>query len=511
MHLKSKFCAAILYGALAVLALPNLNHNSRNEDAAKNLVRRDAVKEAFKHSWDGYVKYAWGADELRPVSNTPGNSRNGWGATIIDAMDTAILMDLNGVVMQALEFVPTIDFSRTDTGVSLFETTIRYLGGMISAHDLLTGPYASTIPKDKAPLVAALLKQSIKLADSLKFAFNTKSGIPANNLDLAAQSSGDQLNSIATIGTLVLEWTRLSDLTGDSSYTNLTQRGEAPLLNPKPASAEPFPGLITMWFNIETGEGSDADGGWGAGDDSYYEYLLKMFIYDADRFAHYGQKWLTAAESTLKYLKYKPLPDSDMAFIHGFLKGKLVASEGHLTCFVGGNFLLGGHVFQRPDLTVFGLQLTDGCHHTYATTPAKIGPESFSWDKTSVPSGSEGFFQKNGFYVTGAQYQLRPETIESYYHAWRLTGDKKYQEWAWDAFLAINRTCRTPSGFSSISNVMDAQGGSKLNTQESFWFAETLKYLWLIFGGGEARGVGVTTGKQEWVFNTEAHPIRVRS
>lgn len=88
----------------------------------------------------------------------------------------------------------------------------------------------------------------------------------------------------------MLEWTRLTDLTGDLSYANLTQRAQSYLLNVRPASAEPFPGLITTWYNISTGEGIGTNGGWGAPDDSYYEYLLKMYIYDPVKYAAYGQK-----------------------------------------------------------------------------------------------------------------------------------------------------------------------------------------------------------------------------
>lgn len=172
--------------------------------------------------------------------------------------------------------------------------------------------------------------------------------------------------------------------------------------------------------------------------------------------------------------------------------------------------MLGGKIFGRNDLVQFGKDITAGCHHTYNTTKTKIGPESFSWAPQGVPTDQLAFFKQNGWYYTNPSYDLRPEVIESYYYGWKLTGDETYREWAWEAFKAINASCRTRIGYSSLTNVQDplmGLGGS----QESFWFAETLKYFWMIFGGSDDTAVGVANDKQKWVFNTEAHPVLVKA
>lgn len=200
-------------------------------------------------------------------------------------------MRLDNVVFQQLEFIATVDFTKTTDIVSLFETTIRYLGGLISAYDLLKGPYADMIVDQKhAQLVDTLLAQAETLAVRLSFAFNTTSGVPANNLNFNSNSSTDSTNGIATIGTLVLEWTRLSDITGKKIYGDLAQKGESHLLNPKPALGEPFPGLLGTNVNIKTGQFTDSSGGWGGGTDSFYEYLIKMYVYDSTRFANYRDR-----------------------------------------------------------------------------------------------------------------------------------------------------------------------------------------------------------------------------
>ncbi len=114
--------------------------------------------------------------------------------------------------------------------------------------------------------------------------------MPQNNLDFSTRSSSDTTNGIATIGTLVLEWTRLSDLTGNQTYTQLAQKGESFLLNPQPALGQPFPGLLGTDVNVNNGQFIDSGGSWSGGDDSFYEYLIKMFVYDSSRFSFYKDR-----------------------------------------------------------------------------------------------------------------------------------------------------------------------------------------------------------------------------
>ena len=144
-------------------------------------------------------------------------------------------MEIPYIVNEILDHIPTIDWSVSydDELVSLFETTIRYIGGMLSGYDLLSGPLAG-LANNQAN-VAALLEQSQNLANNLSYAFETLTGIPSNNLYINNRSTdGSATNGLATIGTLVLEWTRLSDLTGNETYGQLAQKGESYLLNPSP-------------------------------------------------------------------------------------------------------------------------------------------------------------------------------------------------------------------------------------------------------------------------------------
>ncbi|KAF2001707.1 glycoside hydrolase family 47 protein [Amniculicola lignicola CBS 123094] len=491
------------------LALPHTPQTTapekRQYESPVTIDRAQAVIDAFRLSWDGYYKYAFPHDELHPVSNTFSDSRNGWGASAVDALSTALVMRQKDVVNQILEYIPTIDYTTTATEVSLFETTIRYLGGMISGYDLLSGPLAD-LAENKSN-IAALLTQSINLANTLSYAFDTPSGIPYNGLYLPTRSVNPSPNGLATTGTLILEWTRLSDLTGNATYAFLAILAESYLLAPAPKWSEPWPGLLGTNIDVATGDFLDAEGGWVGGADSFYEYLIKMYIYDPERYALLRDRWILAADSSMEYLASKPLTRPDLAFIAAYNNRTVVKESQHLACFSGGNFILGGQVLGRQDYIDFGLALVEGCRATYTSTVTGIGPEIFGWDADKVPAGQESMFNASGFYILNSGYQLRPEVIESYYYAYRATSDRKYQDWAWEAFVVINQTTRVGSGFSSVRDVNKVGGGSKSNFMESFWFAEVLKYSYLIQTEGEEWQVG---GKGDgWVWNTEAHPFKV--
>jgi len=270
-------------------------------------------------------------------------------------------------------------------------------------------------------------------------------------------------------------------LTGDPEYAQLTQKAESYLLKPQnPALGEPFPGLLGTNVDVNTGSFIDNRGGWSGGDDSFYEYLLKMYVYDSSRFGAYRDRWITAADSTIAHLASHPSSRPDLTFLAEYDGTSLVFESQHLTCFDGGNFLLGGKVLNRQDYIDFGLALVNGCHDTYISTLTGIGPEAFSWNTTTLPADQAAFYAKSGFWIENGQYITRPEVVESYYYAYRVTGDQMYRDWAWDAFVAINATTRTGSGFSSISDVNAPGGGEKTDNQESFLFAEVLKYSYLI-------------------------------
>jgi len=136
--------------------------------------------------------------------------------------------------------------------------------------------------------------------------------------------------------------------------------------------------------------------------------------------------------------------------------------------------------------------ITSTCHESYVRMPTHIGPESFNMD-----NGAE-------FSVMDRYYILRPEVVESYFYLWRLTKDEKYRDWAWDVVEALEKYCRTDNGYAGLKDV-SSNSASKDDVQQSFFFAETLKYLYLIFGDDSQMSL------DKYVFNTEAHPFLIKN
>jgi mannosyl-oligosaccharide alpha-1,2-mannosidase len=197
-----------------------------------------------------------------------------------------------------------------------------------TGYDLLKGPLSNLA--SNATAVDQILKQSERLANNLAFAFDTPTGIPSNNLYFSPQGTdGSTTNGLATIGTLVLEWTHLSDLTGNKTYGELAQKGEAYLLAPKPALSEPWPGLVGTNVDIDTGLFQDASGGWVGGDDSFYEYLIKMYVYDSSKFSGYKDRWILAADSSMAHLASHPSTRPDLTFLAEFDGQTLIYESEH--------------------------------------------------------------------------------------------------------------------------------------------------------------------------------------
>ena len=309
-------------GALATVKGATIRRQVSQTDRAA------AVRQTFQIGWDGYQQYAAGHDALTPLTNGFDDSFGGWGATAADALSTAILMENQGIVSTILDYIPTVDFTTSNDTISLFETTIRYLGGLLSGYELLSGPFAHLATSEEA--VDALLQQAVSLANTLSYAFDTPTGIPYNNLILTNRTvSGEPTNGLATIGTLVLEWTRLSDLTGNTTYAELAQKAETYLLSPSPPSGEPFPGLVGSDISILNGTFLDAQGGWIGGSDSFYEYLIKMYVYDSAAFEQYKDRFILAADSTIANLTSHPSTRPDLTFVAQYNGTELIYESEH--------------------------------------------------------------------------------------------------------------------------------------------------------------------------------------
>lgn len=453
-----------------------------------------AVVDIFTRSYESYKEFAFGHDDLSPLSKSFSDGRNGWGASIVDALSTMSIMGLDDFLEEAIAFSSKIDFSKSKTPdtVSVFESTIRYLGGLLSAYEL-TGK--------KFP---ALVDRARDIGDKMAFAFSKNNVIPFGFLNFSNNSPTIANSNIAEAGTLALEWETLTKYTRNSTYADLTL-GALRHIAQLPA---PLPGLAAQGIDPRTGEFVGGYVTWGGGSDSYFEYLIKHARLSNTDDNIFADTWATAVDSSIKSL-LRTSTVGGHVYLADFDSNKQIRHVGsHLACFHGGNWLMGGRLLNNQTIVNIALQLVDACWNTYASTATGIGPEAFAFISDdgnftggSTPSRAQlTFYNEHGFYVTNGGYILRPEVLESNFYAFRVTGDTKYLDRAAAAVKSFDQFLATPNGFAGLEDVTNPSAG-QIDDTESFWFAEVLKYLYLTFDDPEHIHL------DRYVFNTEAHPF----
>ncbi|KXN84060.1 putative mannosyl-oligosaccharide alpha-1,2-mannosidase 1B [Leucoagaricus sp. SymC.cos] len=442
-----------------------------------------------------FRKFAFGHDDVSPLSKSFSDGRNGWGATIVDAMSTMSIMGLDGRLAEAISFSSKIDFSRSKTPdtVSVFESTIRYLGGLLSTYELSGKKFPALV--DRARDIAhARLSHIVHQNNVIPFGFLNFT----NNSPTVANSN------IAEAGTLSLEWATLSKYTGNGTYADLTVNALAHIAQ-LPA---PLPGLAAQGIDPRTGQFVGGYVSWGGGSDSYFEYLIKHARLSNTNNPLFADTWLTAVDSSIKNL-LKESTVGDHLYLADFDSSRQIRHVGsHLACFYGGNWLFGGRLLNNQTIVNIALQLVDACWNTYASTATGIGPEAFAFisDDGNFTGGSAptqaqlDFYNQHGFYVTNGVYILRPEVLESNFYAFRVTGDTKYLDRAAAAVKSFNQFLATPNGFVGLNDVTAPSKG-QIDDTESFWYGEVLKYLYLTFDDPEHIHL------DRYVFNTEAQPF----
>ncbi|KAF3921215.1 hypothetical protein ABW21_db0204376 [Orbilia brochopaga] len=499
-------CLYLVYGGFLSASLLDFRTSPRQRIqfpfkqkgfGGKDEAKAAAVQQVMQRTFGLYKQKAWGFDEVKPVSGGQSNSRNGWGATIIDGMTTAAIMGLSDIFAEQYDWVVKhVNFQETPGLVDPFETTIRYLGALVSTVDLLE---AGVISPPSPSFRKDILRQARTLADKLGPAFDTPTGMiwprvnfsSAKGVDDSGRRNTYARTHLARAGSHFLEYATLSELTGDKIYLANSTRAWNWLVDNK--KGEEWPGIIDSPRLIWTGEPLGSTRTLGAPDDSHYEYLIKAHLLFPTRSStrRHAKRWLQAMTSAQTHLLSISNTRPRHSFLFSYSKGLFENKMGHLTCFLGGNLLLGAAYLSRADLHSFGEALIEGCHYSYVSMPSRVGPEEWSWTPRErkrgqingftppVTAAQERLWTETGIWPTAANYNLRPEVVESYFYGWRITGQQKYRDWAWDAFTAIVNATATNWGYSEVADVTmtPARDGSERDanlrdTSESFWSGE---------------------------------------
>ncbi|KAG6890079.1 hypothetical protein C0995_012028 [Termitomyces sp. Mi166 len=527
------------------------------------------VRRAFLHAYHGYERYAAPHDQLLPLSNNHSDIFNGWGVTIFDSLDTMLIMDLKYECSRAVEMVKKIEFSLPDGQYApYFETTIRYLGGLLSAYAL-----------SKNQL---FLDRADELAVKLDSVFSTTSGLALFSVNPTnRKTSGPEIGILAEIASLQLEYSYLAKLTGKKEHF---QRAGTLLKAFESANLQKTGGMLPTRWNLTSAQPYDAHVSVGAQADSAHEYLLKQYLMTAKTDKVSLKMYLRATTHIITRLLYLSptrhllyVTDETMDLRSG--KSYPTHTFEHLSCFLPGLLALGAHTLPLDDLELLGINLDDidydgtfgtartdhetlagfnlkklhlwaaeglaqTCYLTYADQPTGLSPDEMifkmappkkTWDTAAsqwrastqgtlwldamkkwkrsgsrgVPPGLEdkkpvvhnreslnGLRSNRDYEMKKAAYLLRPETIESLYILWRVTGDLKWRERGWRIFAAIETHTKTPSGYASLRAV-------DMLPARLFDDMPRLKYLYLLFINDDPISL------EKWVFNTEAHPFPV--
>ncbi|KAL8853169.1 MAG: hypothetical protein Q9221_002051 [Calogaya cf. arnoldii] len=519
--------------------IPKIQHTFSDEtqdEQAEREERLAAVKRSFVHSWQGYKKHAWKQDELTPIRGGYATTFGGWGATLVDSLDSLWLMGLKDEFEEAVQAIKEMDFSvpRMED-LNVFETTIRYLGGFLGAYDLSDAQY---------PI---LLNKAKEVGEFLYGAFDTPNRMPVTRWKWEEAKKGAKQEAfpntlVAEAGSLTLEFTRLAQLTGDGKFYDAIQRITNVFDENQNKTA--LPGLWPVLMDAQHAQFADVGFTLGGMADSTYEYLPKQHMLLGGLTQQYKKMYEATLPPIMKHIFFRPMtPDnadilvSSGVRVNGNAEVIVPNFEGqHLGCFTGGMIGVGAKIFDRHDDLDTARRLVDGCIWAYNHTQTGIMPEIFNmvpcqdkeckWDEDrwlkfvgiktrrveGIPEGlldmekgrwvaKEDRIPRGFSSIKDRRYILRPEAIESIFIFYRMTGEKKYQDAAWRMFTAIEKYTRTDIANAAIDDVT-AETPGKDDRMESFWLAETLKYFYAIFAEPEVFNL------DRYVLNTEAHPFK---
>lgn len=458
--MRKRFLAlGILFSSVLI---SSCHHSSRREassaDSIATLKRElaDSVRQEFRYAWRAYTRYAWGHDMLKPISRSYADwySRS-LEMTPVDAFDTMLIMGLSAEADSAKKLI--LDSLRfdVDASVSVFETTIRLVGGLESAYEMDGDTGFLSLAKD---LTGRLLR-----------AYDTPTGIPRRFVNLKTGKASGDTTDAAQAATALLEMGTLSRLTGDSTYYHIAKRAVEAVYSRR----SPVTGLVGNGIDVISGKWVSRESSISAGTDSYYEYLLKGWKLFGDHDCK--RMWDSSVLAVNRHLA--DTAGGTLWYGHAQMDTGVVTRPiyGALDAFFAGTLALGGD-------TARAASLQDSNFRMWRLSG--LEPEVMNYRTGEI---------LNGYYA------LRPENLESCYYLYHYTGESKYLYMGAQMFRDLVRYCRTLGGYAAIKDVRNMVPD---DVMESFFLAETLKYAYLLFAPAKTLNfAGV-------VFNTEGHPLK---
>jgi len=402
----------------------------------------------------------------------------------VDSLSTLAIMGLHEEFAEAQDWVTNnLDFEK-DNSVSLFEITIRLLGGLMSAFHLS----GERIFLEKAEDLACRLLPSLQ----------KESVIPPGLVNLLKKHPADESgrgNSLAEVASLQLEFRAIGRALNNATYEQAAFRISEHIHRIGCAKHDGLCPMILSMTEEHFEEPTILT--FGARSDSFYEYLLKQWLQTGKTIDWLIDDYTLAMDGMYKKL-YRLSKPSGLGFVGELLGGDNFSPKmDHLACFLAGTLALGASN-GLPQLHMeLAKNLSYTCFKMYDTTTG-LAPEIAHFNTAPGSMRDILINQRDSHWL------MRPEAIESWFYMHRITGERQYQDWGWRVFQAIERHAKIATGgYSSVDNVKRIPVMHR-DMMESFFLSETLKYLYLLLGDDQT-----LIPLDEYVFNTEAHPLPI--
>lgn len=429
----------VLAGGMAAAGTSILHAHAPKPDATRDWkTLGDEVKAEMAWAWDLYREHAWGKDEIKPVSGTTSSfplKGHHLGLSLIEALDTLWVMGLDSRFQEGVDWVKAHADFAVDGEVSVFETSIRLVGGLLSAHHACGDP--------------VLLAKAKDLADRLLPAFATSTGFPYRFINLKTGAVRDPETNPAEIGSFLPEWGTLSRLTGDTRYGDVARKAMVALFARRSKID-----LLAVRIDARTGKWLDRRATVGSYADSFYEYLWDSWQLFGDTECRHMYEVCTAA-----ILRHQQDWRKGQLWIADvdFETGRIVSTEqDELASFYGGLLGQGGAMKEGAALT-----------ESWAAVQERFGvlPEGYDY-RSAKPTA-----------VTNA---LRPELADAAFNLWLLDGRPRWREIGRTHFLAMKRWNKARYGYTDLADVT-ANPKRQADHCPGYWWSEQMKYYYLLF------------------------------
>ncbi|KAH6916030.1 mannosyl-oligosaccharide alpha-1,2-mannosidase [Coprinopsis sp. MPI-PUGE-AT-0042] len=528
--------------------------------------RANAVKDAFVYAYEGYTKHAEGYDELLPIKGGRVNNFNGWGTTLFDALDTMWIMGLDDKFQQSLVKIAKCRFHLKPTAYApFFETVIRTLGGLLSGYALSNETVLLTRADDLGRMLLPAFNTTFglpmfavntvsgdtkmgwspyvlwseALSNQMEYKYLAHLTGRAEYYEKSERIMEHMRNASLPNGLYPSWWDRYTGAPTNHVYTVgafadsayeyllkqwlLTGRSEPKALEMYLSSAK---GIIGNLLHLTPGRNllyvTDVSSG-----PTYYpshtlEHLScflpgllalgvhglpESILNGTDRELH---AWAAEGLAETCWATYADTP-TGLGPDEVSMKAWLVphpANQGTPTTTASEE---GPALHPRQEPAETGTQTEHPSDDPTVAIGSRWIAHVDKWDKDGriggKPPGTKVVVpepdpEKRDWILMKDGYLLRPETIESFYVLWKTTGQVRWRERGWAIFQSIEKHAKTQHGYASVLQV-DTVSPTWKDEMPSFFLAETLKYLYLLFSEEDLIPFN------RYVFNTEAHPLPV--